>query len=516
MLWLGIHLPLLPLEICQAGCVAAATPAAADPEPASVVTEDGRVLLRNAAARQAGIAVGTSLATAHSIVPALTHQPRNLEREQRRLTLLGEALYGFSARVCLAGPQAGASSAGVMVEIGASLKLFGDAGTLIQRVAALCRDLGHQVQLHTAATPLAALILARAGARDEGAAAGFDQVALPHAAVEPERLSPDRIERLANMGVHTLGQLLALPAQGVARRFGADLTDYLARIQGDRPDPRPTLQPAECFRTTLHLLEPLSDKQALAFPMQRLLGDLQHWLVARQLGARQICWHFAPAVGEGTRMPVHFARPRQSRADFLDITRLQLGEAELPDEVLDITLEARRLLPWSPDSGSLFAGSGDVPGNASGFDELAGKLVDQLHARLGPGTCYSLACTGQHTPEQAWRPTFPLQPGPQSGRPRKAQREAPPEPGGPGTDERPLWLFDPPRPVRRAALTLLRGPERIHTGWWLNEARQAGPAASASAAGHARDYYVARHRDGAQCWVFVDPWERWFLHGYFA
>jgi protein ImuB len=31
-----------------------------------------------------------------------------------------------------------------------------------------------------------------------------------------------------------------------------------------------------------------------------------------------------------------------------------------------------------------------------------------------------------------------------------------------------------------------------------------------------RDYYVARHENGAECWVFQDAATRWYLHGYFG
>src|SRR5690606_17349618 len=165
-----------------------------------------------------------------------------------------------------------------------SLKLFGDADELTRRTAALCRGMGHEARIRRASTPLAALIQARADA------GSLDRVALRHAAVEPQRLTAERIERLANMGIHTVGQLLALPSRGRAKRFGEDLVDYLARLTGERPDPRRCIRPAERFRADLHLLEPLHSKEALAFPMQRLLTDLHHWLVARQLGAGQLRW----------------------------------------------------------------------------------------------------------------------------------------------------------------------------------------------------------------------------------
>jgi protein ImuB len=518
MLWLGVHFPLLPLEVFTAGRTCA------EPE---VVIQDSRVVLRNTAAVEAGIAMGSTLATAHSIAAGVRHHRRNPERELERLTLLGEVLYGFSARVSLM-----PAAAGVVLEIGGSLKLFGDVDQLAQRAHTLCRDLGHEVRIRWAATPLACLTLASADV------AGLGQVPLARAALEPEQLTPERIERFANMGIRTLGQLLALPSRGLAARFGEDLVDYLARLTGERPDPRPAISPPERFRATLHLLEPLRSKEALAFPMQRLLIDLQHWLVARQLGAEQLRWGFS---GSGNRdleiaptreMNVRFARAQQRREAFLEITRLQMAEAVLPEEVIGLHLEANQLVPWAAGSRGLFHA---LPGMQSPADELHGldELVDQLRARLGRGACYSLEVQQQHLPEQAWIGTPPKLALPQ--RPSRRGRKTGTKVAESSADDsaatqvpalkRPLWLFDPPRAIAPGQLTLLRGPERIHTGWWLGGSERAKPDAALQESavsgtqapmGELRDYYVARHRSGATCWVFVDSREHWFLHGYFS
>jgi protein ImuB len=481
MLWLGVHFPLLPLEVFTAGRV----PVQGVEVPEVVIDPRARVVRCNAAAAAAGIASDGSLASAQAIAPGLVHYRRDPEREQRRLRLLAETLYAFSARISLAPP------AGVMLEIGASLKLFGDASALARRAEVACRDLGHDVRVRWAPTPLAALTLARAGTPT------LEAAPLQAAAIEPEHCGDGLIERFANMGIHRVGQLLALPRREVARRFGAGLGDYLARLAGERPDPRPAIHPAERFRSDLNLLEPVSGKDALAFPMQRLLTELQHWLVARQLGAERLCWHFTPSGGaaQTVRVPVRFSAARQGREDFLAITQLALAEAALPADVIGIALEAQRLDAWSPASGSLFrlqTGGDADPG------ELGG-LVDQLQARLGRAACYRLSVTDQHTPERAWARNAPL------GQMRRRDPPAGIAAGMTTGPRRPLWLFDPPRRVRRDRLTLIDGPERIHTGWWFDDAE----------AGEARDYYVARHHDGAECWVFVDPAERWFLHGYF-
>lgn len=528
MLWLGLHFPHLPLEIFTAALDV-------DDDRPAVVTEQGRVLLRNPAATTAGIVPGCTLATAHSIAPGLRHVRRCPARERERLVLVAEALYSFSARISLGPGDDRAPPSGIALEIGASLRLFGAADDLARRIAELCGELGHEVRARLARTPLAAWILARADVDDLGRAS------LDAAAVESDRLPAAHIERLANMGIHTLGQLEALPRRELARRFGGALGGYLDRISGARPDPRPTLKPAERFRASLHLPEPVKDKQALMFPMQRLLSDLQHWLVSRQLGAEQLRWHFAsgnpaaddPAASSSAAgrsketgrvcMPVRFARARQQQDAFLDVTRLRLDATALPDEVLDITLEAPRLVTWRTGSHGLFQTLHAGPDTL----EEAGELVDQLRARLGGDACYSLETVDRHTPEQAWRPSPPLG--------RRATRDTAAETAVP---RRPLWLFEPPRPIDPARLTLLRGPERIHTGWWnaslwerspehdgqpgkssLGEPSHRGGKTGEkgdSRQGQARDYYVAHHDSGAECWVFVDPWENWFLQGYFA
>ena len=68
------------------------------------------------------------------------------------------------------------------------------------------------------------------------------------------------VEQLGNMGIHTLGQLFALPAAGLATRFGQGLVDYVQRLTGSQPDPRLYLQPSARFRRRLHLLSAVRER----------------------------------------------------------------------------------------------------------------------------------------------------------------------------------------------------------------------------------------------------------------
>jgi protein ImuB len=103
---------------------------------------------------------------------------------------------------------------------------------------------------------------------------------------------------------------------------------------------------------------------------------------------------------------------------------------------------------------------------------------------------------------------------------------APADPRGPDLREephdwprqrRPVWLVDPPRPLREQAgtplldgrpLWLVAGPERIEADWWEDLV--------------ARDYFIAQADDGALLWVYrfrfapPDGESGWYLQGRFG
>ena len=260
MLWLAVHLPMFALETSQAG---------QETQVPTVLVDDSRVVLGNRAALDAGIRPQSTLATAHGICPQLMHCRRDAGRERKRLRLLAEMCYRFTSRVSIEPPQGARVASGLLLEAGGSLALFGALPGWQSQVATLCQELDHAAVLRTAATPSAALALARAGA------SRLEDVPLAHT-----ELDESDVESLFNMGIGKLGPLLRLPEAELGPRFGTGLTNYLQRLAGKAPDPRRCIEPAPVFASSLHLLDPITDKEALLFPMRRLLGELEHWLIA--------------------------------------------------------------------------------------------------------------------------------------------------------------------------------------------------------------------------------------------
>ena len=445
----------------------------------AVLVHDNRVFKADDRALDAGIAIGSTLATAYSIAPELDHLPYDAELEAKRLEALGQATYRFSSQVSLVLPDA------LLIEGGASLRLFRGNNVLRGAVSQLYTRLGHAHRLATAPTPLAALILARAGL---GGQPGDPMTTVRTAPLSTMGLAEKALERLANMGMTRIGQLLKLPLGELGKRFSEELVADIERLTGRRADPRESIAPAERFHRVKHLLEPIRGKNALLFPMRRLADELAHWLNARCLGARTLIWSFAPFAGQALALEVRFASPRTDTKSFLALTRLQLDRAQLPEEVVTVSLRAGQVVPLSLASEDLLA-LNDDHGGAS-----RAELVDRLTAKLGTEAVAGLCTADDHRPELAWRRQSPI-----------GRRRPKAMPASKTETDRPLWLLDPPRPVNAKRFKLLCGPERIDVGWWENGTRTLE-----------RDYFVATAQSGARCWLYRDREQRWYLHGYFS
>lgn len=485
-LWYGVHLPYLGLEIFERRYP--------DERVRPTVLMDGKeVSLMNVPAHDAGIAPGSTLATARSIVADLRHFNRDLDEEARRLRLLAEAAYRYSPRVGMPAEDC------LVLDAGASLKLFGGPEALAASLLALLRRLGHAARIAAARTPAASMVLARAGIPNVASDRSFDALRAAPLECAGSEIEARDIERLANMGIFQFGQLLGLPRDELGARFGVALQNYLARLADDAPDPVRTIVPREKFSSSLHLIESVSDKEALLFPMRRLVSELATWLCAKQLGVRSLTWRFEPLGGDAQdkcELTAKFADPRLDAKGILAVSKLALENAEVPEEVMSICLAVAAAEPVRPDQ----IGPADLFGAKKASKGLPMELVDLISARLGRDALRGLALSDDHRPEFAWTPRSP-----------NAKRGTPPE----GSfHPRPLWLFEPPRPIDIDHFLVLSGPERIESGWWGETV--------------ARDYFIAVHGSGAQCWIYVNrrrgearqPEDggpgAWFLHGYFA
>jgi protein ImuB len=460
--------------------------------------------------------------------PAPTQQ--NLER-------LGVRAQRLTPRVSLDPPD------GLLLEVKGSLHLFGGLERLSREMADECSRLRMPCMLALAPTPLAALALARAeqklAIRDSRRGVPGSLTAAPAALLaitDPAqlvgKLSPlplatlrwphDTLDRLARIGVRTIGEALRLPRAGFARRFGTAQLQALDRLVGRASDLKSRFEMRARFRRRRELIYELESHAALLAVLEPLLEELGRFLTARQCGVLALECRLRHRAVPPTRCVLRLAAPMADPAQLAALLGERLSALVLPEPVRACELRSGPLVSRVLDSGRLWQ-----PGEqGGGVAAQAPELIERLRVRLGAEAVYGLRVVEDHRPEAAWKVNEPIArlsapqcPSLGAGHPaRTSVCERSPERGHVkcprwNAPARPLWLLPVPRllderdglPRKRGALRLMGEAERIETGWW-----DGGEVA--------RDYYTAIDSRGARLWVFRErePPHRWFLHGMFG
>lgn len=507
-LWIAAHVPGLPL---------AALHSAQRRAPLVVVAAEERnqrVIAADARAAAAGVRAGMTLGAALAAAPDIDAQPRDAARELALMQQLAAIAATFTPLVAIEPPD------GLLLEIKPSVNLFGGLRQLCRRLRAAClvnpvfRE--NTPRFTLAPTPLSALAAARAGARCFVTDPNVLPARLKPLPLDVLRWPEEQNQRLAAMGVHTLGELMRLPRAGFARRFGpAPLAD-LDRLLGRRADPRRRVKARERYRGRLDLDHEIHEHERLLRALAPLLAELEEFLRARQRGITGLRFRFHHYRAEPTVCLLRLAQPEANAARLGSLLRERLATIVLPEPVRRCDLASGALTSrdiasaslWSPgEHGS--APTGEMPG-----------LVEHLRARLGGAAVYGLAAVPEHRPERAWRghSVFAREAdkvGRTSSevRPTLLANKECPHSNVAWPFSRPLWLLNEPerlserrgRPHYDGALVLLSGPERLESGWWDGADIQ-------------RDYYVAQTPAGARLWIYRDVAgeHAWYLHGLFG
>jgi protein ImuB len=492
MLWIGLYLPELSVQIAERG--------AAQPGPALVIKEGPeqrpRVVAANAQAQRSGVHAGMAVAAAQALLGDLLILPRKLDAEQAALRQLACWAGQFTPAIIVEPGQ------GLLLEVSASLRLFKGLENLLCDIRQGLHELGYRASCGVAPTAGAAWLLAQARAAGHIARGCrrlaelsdcLDALPLVHCPWSAERLA-----MLHTLGIKRLGQVRALPRPELARRFGPGLLNYLDQVYGRLPDPRPFYTPPERYRARSEFMQEVFAVEALLFSLKRLLLELEGFLRARDAGVQRFVLGFehddrrhAP-----TRLSVGLLAPERAAARLLMLARERLEQNPPGAPVIAITVEADELLPYAPDSQSLLP---DTRRQALDWRQLR----ERLQARLGEDKLFVLQPGDDHRPELATLLAADTR------KVKKAARKAAPL----DYPLRPCWLLPEPRPLAVRAdqpqyqgpLRLLAGPERLETGWW--DGRRVN-----------RDYYVARNAAGETLWIYREhraP-RGWFLHGLFA
>lgn len=419
------------------------------------------------------------------------------------------ALQGVALWALQFTPRVAISEDTVLLEVAASVRLFGGKRALRDRVVEEGRAQG-VIAFAWASNSLAAQALARAGIEN-----GFKRPlaelldALPMnvlSAVAPHEST------LARLGCRTLGDLRRLPRGGISRRFGKELLSALDRAHGLIPETHVWVELPETFAARLELLSRVELAPALLFGARRLLLQMCGWLAARHCGVTAFTLHWkhdsmrASAVGDGGELTIRTANCTRDLEHLCRLLAEHLANLTLQAPVAELQLLTTEVSVLQTRSASLLPDEGHET-------ESLQRVLERIAARLGPQQVLRPLTVDDHRPEwmQRWCPADA------SAAHQRNKLSLPLPPPLPA----PSWLLPQPlqlatrneQPLYQGALQLLAGPHRVEGGWWHRTDSQHNAHVS-------RDYWVALSERAGVLWIFqqrlAGDQTAWYLHGVFA
>ncbi|HEX5131075.1 MAG TPA: DNA polymerase Y family protein [Candidatus Krumholzibacteria bacterium] len=491
-----LNLPEFPLQI-----LLHAHPAWRD-FPVVVVDRDaaqGVVLWSNEAARARRILPGIRYAAALSLEPDLRAGEVSGADIDAAITVLIESLRFYTPEVEPAPDEPG------VFWLGASgLSLLYPS---LQRWAALVHDeitrAGFAAALVLGYARFSTYALAKASPRSHLAVSASEKDERELANGVPLarlRLDPDARDTLARLGITTLGGFLALPGNGIRKRFGGNAHHLYRIANGELAQPLQPVIPREPVRSTVHLDDPEANLERLMSLIEREVQALALRLDASGHVLTAISVQIEFDTGTRAAERLQPATPTLDLVQVAELLRLRVAGTLAAHSgargitALHVELEGSAASHSQTD---LFAVRPERDTAA------AARAMARVRAELGDAAVVKAVLRDGHLPEArfAWEPvtTVPA-PRPRAVRTpplvRRIFTRAIPFSSGHRRDASAELI----RHIDEGTVRETFGPYIVAGGWWTREVQ--------------REYYYVRTAEGRSLWMFYDRRRMgWFIQG---
>jgi protein ImuB len=310
---------------------------------------------------------------------------------------------------------------------------------------------------------------------------------------------------LRELGVETIGQLMAIPRDELASRFDSALISRLNQAAGQQSEYiEPYYAPAELTQA-LEFEAPLSNREAIGTVTIELLTRLIPVVQHQQKGIIKFVCEYACEHEPTVRIIVALYQPTTSIKHLGELTLLQLETLRFSGPISKVRLLVCGTAKMQTAQLELF----NEDNIAEQKRQLA-LLINRLSSRLGQSAVVRpfLVADAQAEFSYRYRPLTDQQ---------RTTKRKPVKSCGPL--QRPIRLLSklvplqvlgivegPPKVFhwRGESFDVKRtwGPERIQAGWWRGRYER-------------RDYYHVETDNGNRFWLFRRGDGGWFLHGIF-
>jgi protein ImuB len=464
MLWLALYFPRLSIELVEQAFLSEAPrpakPAPPDeaqaeprPMPPLAISNTTHILSSNSTASALGVQPGIKRATALALAPDLKLFTQDQHREQQALDTIALTVLQFTPNVSMQyevsleaalGLKAPSSQdqntrpAGLLLELEASLLLFGGRERLLAKIQASLHEPANPIELidqtesvnqtkplnqtqsasqttdsapftlrlALAPYPSSAWLLALANfSQGKGETKHRALITAEHDGELNARLaslplsllksSRPHLNVLETIGARSIKDLVQLPRAGLARRFGKALLTELDQALGKTPELRQFYEAPLEFNQKLELLCDVENAQALLFAAQRLMQQLCQWLALRHAAVSQLELLAEHDDRAPTRFEIRLTEPSRDLSRLVSLLRERLNVSQLKAPAHTLILNCQEIVALTPPTQDLFP----LPQTAR---ESLARLVERLQVRLGREQVQQVLIAEDHRPEDAY------------------------------------------------------------------------------------------------------------------
>lgn len=457
----------------------------------------------SARAERLGLRIGQPLAEAKALFPGGGYLPADPTTDRAALCRLAVEFQRFTPLVGLEDmPEAEC----LICEVDGCTHLWNGEESFLDAVRRYWQGQGYHVQLALTGTLGAAWALAHT-APHSLIASGQEKEALSSRPVTVLRLPALTVERLNALGLYTVGDVLKLPRNTLASRFGVILPQRIDQALGLRPETficERLKEPLSVFR---EWEVPVEDRFAVNHICRQLLRELLSLAGRVGMGLMEIDGEIKTET-ESLHLEIRLVEPTRDERHLAELADLQLERRTWSGGVTMVRWSAPRLGRLEPTQVRFFVDE---------FEPKTTRALNALVERLGSRLAATAVLRAELVPDA--QPEFAVRLVPWTS--EKSPQADPTSSCPVQSRGRPIRLLNRPLPIEVSSMVgdgmpirmmwnrqdrlVVRswGPERIATGWWRAQDVE-------------RDYYRVEWENGTHAWVYHDRRNRrWFLHGFF-
>ncbi|MBO6827474.1 MAG: DNA polymerase Y family protein [Sneathiella sp.] len=466
----------------------------------------------NQVAILSGITKGMSLTDARALSRDLVTEKATPTRDNSRLKQLALWCLRFSPLVTTRGPD------DILIDITGCAHLFGGEEAMMASIANHMKSFTLTARFGLADTIGAAWAAAHYAQSDHTIIAEQEQedflAALPVSAL---RLETGITQRLNQLGLHQIKEVLRIPQAPLTARFGTNLVTRLQQATGKAAEVLNPLQQPPDYELRHAFIEPVRNLELISVALGDLTQKMAGLLTAKKKGARRFHLRLFRVDGHMEQISVGTSRICHEASHMLLLFQEKLSSlgAEIDAGFgYDLMTLSAFEIETRQDEQSAWTTS------TENLEENFNKLLDRLSNRLGVEQINHWQPAQSHIPERAFKYVTMTTPTASSG--KEASNNA----------SRPLLLLAMPTPITVLAevpdgppirfewrnkqhhIIAANGPERLAPEWWRHDLEGSQQT---------RDYYYVEDQDGHRFWLYRDglyerpkDQPRWFIHGFFA